>query len=64
VERSTSGQHTALQWHSVNSAAFSGSRTHVDRPRTSIDVMRRAFVRMLGITPCRYRELAEHSTGE
>jgi transcriptional regulator GlxA family with amidase domain len=26
----------------------------------SIDVMRRAFVRVLGITPRRYRELAEH----
>jgi hypothetical protein len=24
-------------------------------------VMRRAFVRLLGITPRRYRELAEHS---
>jgi transcriptional regulator GlxA family with amidase domain len=28
----------------------------------SVDVMRRAFVRRLGITPRRYRELAEHST--
>jgi transcriptional regulator GlxA family with amidase domain len=28
----------------------------------SIDVMRRAFVRLLGITPRRYRELAERST--
>jgi transcriptional regulator GlxA family with amidase domain len=28
----------------------------------SADVMRRAFVRLLGITPRRYRELAEHST--
>jgi transcriptional regulator GlxA family with amidase domain len=28
----------------------------------SVDVMRRAFVRLLGITPRRYRELAEHST--
>jgi transcriptional regulator GlxA family with amidase domain len=27
----------------------------------SVDVMRRAFVRLLGITPRRYRELAEHS---
>ena len=27
----------------------------------SIDVMRRAFVRLLGITPRRYRELAEHA---
>ncbi len=27
----------------------------------SLDVMRRAFVRTLGITPRRYRELAEHS---
>jgi transcriptional regulator GlxA family with amidase domain len=26
----------------------------------SVDVMRRAFVRLLGITPRRYRELAEH----
>lgn len=26
-----------------------------------IDVMRRAFVRLLGITPSRYREIAEHS---
>ena len=30
----------------------------------NVDVMRRAFVRLLGITPRRYRELAEHSTGE
>src|SRR2546428_12794644 len=30
----------------------------------SVDVMRRAFVRLLGITPRRYRELAHHSTGE
>jgi transcriptional regulator GlxA family with amidase domain len=28
----------------------------------SVDVMRRAFVRRLEITPRRYRELAEHST--
>jgi transcriptional regulator GlxA family with amidase domain len=28
----------------------------------SVDVMRRAFVRLLGITPRRYRELAQHST--
>lgn len=27
----------------------------------SVDVMRRAFVRLLGITPSRYRELADHS---
>jgi transcriptional regulator GlxA family with amidase domain len=27
----------------------------------SADVMRRAFVRLLGITPRRYREVAEHS---
>src|SRR5439155_12662460 len=27
----------------------------------SVDVMRRAFVRVLGITPRRYRELAEQS---
>jgi transcriptional regulator GlxA family with amidase domain len=25
----------------------------------SLDVMRRAFVRMLGIAPCRYRDFAE-----
>jgi transcriptional regulator GlxA family with amidase domain len=30
----------------------------------NIDVMRRAFARLLGITQRRYRELAEHSTGE
>jgi transcriptional regulator GlxA family with amidase domain len=30
----------------------------------SIDVMRRAFVRLLGITPRRYREVAEHSTAD
>jgi transcriptional regulator GlxA family with amidase domain len=30
----------------------------------NVDVMRRAFVRLLGITPRRYRELAQHSTGE
>ncbi len=30
----------------------------------SVDVMRRAFVRLLGITPGRYRELAEHSIGD
>jgi transcriptional regulator GlxA family with amidase domain len=29
----------------------------------SVDVMRRAFVRLLGITPRRYRELAEDSIG-
>ncbi len=28
----------------------------------SVDVMRRAFVRLLGITPRRYRELSEHAT--
>ena len=28
---------------------------------TLVDMMRRAFVRLLGITPRRYRELAEHS---
>jgi transcriptional regulator GlxA family with amidase domain len=28
----------------------------------SVDVMRRAFTRLLGITPCRYRELAEDSS--
>lgn len=26
----------------------------------NLDVMRRAFVRLLGITPRHYRELAEH----
>jgi transcriptional regulator GlxA family with amidase domain len=30
----------------------------------SIDVMRRAFVRLLGITPRRYREVAERSVGD
>jgi transcriptional regulator GlxA family with amidase domain len=30
----------------------------------SIDVMRRAFVRLLGITPRRYRELAERAIGD
>jgi transcriptional regulator GlxA family with amidase domain len=30
----------------------------------SADVMRRAFVRLLGITPRRYRELAEHSISD
>ncbi len=30
----------------------------------SVDVMRRAFVRLLGLTPGRYRELAEHSIDE
>jgi transcriptional regulator GlxA family with amidase domain len=30
----------------------------------SVDVMRRAFVRRLGITPRRYRELAEQSIGD
>jgi transcriptional regulator GlxA family with amidase domain len=30
----------------------------------SVDVMRRAFIRLLGITPRRYRELAEHSSGD
>jgi transcriptional regulator GlxA family with amidase domain len=30
----------------------------------SVDVMRRAFVRLLGITPRRYRELASHPAGE
>jgi transcriptional regulator GlxA family with amidase domain len=30
----------------------------------SVDVMRRAFVRLLGITPHGYRELAERSTGD
>ena len=29
----------------------------------SVDVMRRAFVRLLGLTPGRYRELAEHPIG-
>jgi len=30
----------------------------------SVDVMRRAFVRLLGITPRRYREIAEQSIGD
>jgi transcriptional regulator GlxA family with amidase domain len=30
----------------------------------SVDVMRRAFVRLLGITPRRYRELGEQSVGD
>jgi transcriptional regulator GlxA family with amidase domain len=30
----------------------------------SVDVMRRAFVRLLGITPRRYRQLAEQSIGK
>jgi len=30
----------------------------------NVDVMRRSFVRLLGITPRRYREVADHSTGE
>jgi len=30
----------------------------------NVDLMRRAFVRLLGITPRRYRRLASHSTGE
>jgi transcriptional regulator GlxA family with amidase domain len=30
----------------------------------NVDLMRRASVRLLGITPRRYRKLAEHSTGE
>jgi len=30
----------------------------------SIDVMRRAFVRRLGMTPRRYRELAGQSAGD
>jgi len=30
----------------------------------SVDVMRRAFVRLLGITPRRYRQLAEHCSGD
>jgi transcriptional regulator GlxA family with amidase domain len=30
----------------------------------SVDVMRRAFVRLLGITPRRYRTLADHPTGD
>ena len=31
---------------------------------SNLDVMRRAFVRLLGITPLRYRKLAEHSIHE
>jgi transcriptional regulator GlxA family with amidase domain len=30
----------------------------------NVDLMRRAFVRLLGITPRHYREIADHSTGE
>lgn len=30
----------------------------------SVPVMRRAFTRLLGITPLRYRELSEHAAGE
>jgi transcriptional regulator GlxA family with amidase domain len=30
----------------------------------SVDVMRRAFVRLLGITPGRYREVGEHSSSD
>jgi transcriptional regulator GlxA family with amidase domain len=30
----------------------------------NVDIMRRAFVRLLGITPRRYRELPNHSNGE
>jgi AraC-like DNA-binding protein len=30
---------------------------------TALNLMRRAFVRLLGISPGRYRELAEHSSG-
>ena len=30
----------------------------------SVDAMRRAFVRLLGLTPARYRELAEHSSSD
>jgi methylphosphotriester-DNA--protein-cysteine methyltransferase len=30
----------------------------------NVDVMRRTFVRLLGITPRRYRELAQHSNVE
>jgi len=30
----------------------------------NVDVMRRAFVRLLGITPSRYRQLVGHSAGE
>jgi transcriptional regulator GlxA family with amidase domain len=39
--------------HVASAAGFGG-----------VDVMRRAFVRLLGITPSRYRELAEHSIGD
>jgi transcriptional regulator GlxA family with amidase domain len=30
----------------------------------NVDVMRRTFVRLLGLTPRHYRELAEHSSAE
>ena len=39
--------------HVASAAGFGG-----------VDVMRRAFVRLLRITPSRYRELAEHSIGD
>jgi transcriptional regulator GlxA family with amidase domain len=39
--------------HVASAAGFGG-----------VDVMRRAFVRLLGITPRRYRELAEHPAGD
>ena len=30
----------------------------------NVDVMRRAFVRLLGITPRRYREVSQHAIGD
>src|SRR5215471_9911830 len=30
----------------------------------TVDAMRRAFVRLLGLTPCRYREVAQHSSSK
>jgi transcriptional regulator GlxA family with amidase domain len=30
----------------------------------TVDVMRRAFVRLLGLTPRRYREVAQHSSSK
>jgi transcriptional regulator GlxA family with amidase domain len=52
------------------------ARSHLERTETglkqvasaagfgNVDVMRRAFVRLLGVTPRRYRRLAEHSNGK
>jgi hypothetical protein len=45
-----------------NAALSSVQKQQHDRGRA--DVMRRAFVLMLGLRPGRYRELAEQSAGE